>query len=129
MRSVIPNSFRYVKNGRGGRWWETAKNQGQIHAGWREVPHDLLRTADMTAIEPLIRAEFATKTRATIDLHALRTLLDHPSQHVWITFEDGCMWWCTVGDGIEPNASLPPSSKMLTPKCRPRDFRVRARAN
>ena len=100
---ALPNSVRYVKNGRGGRWWEAAKNHGQVHAGWREVPHDFLRTADMTAIEPLIRSEFGAKPGATTDLHALRTLLDHPSQHVWITFEDGGMWWCTVRDGIEAN--------------------------
>src|SRR6478672_6508138 len=34
---------------------------------------------------------------------ALHDLLDHPSQHVWITFEDGYMWWCTVRDGAHPN--------------------------
>jgi hypothetical protein len=40
---------------------------------------------------------------ATRDYNALRWLLDNPSQHVWITFEDGCMWWCTVRDRVEPN--------------------------
>jgi hypothetical protein len=57
----------------------------------------------MAAIEPLIRSEFGTKPGATQDFNALRTLLDHPSQHLWVTFQDGCMWWCTVRDGIEEN--------------------------
>ena len=104
MADALPNPVRYVKNGEGGRWWPAAKAaRGQVHLGWRIVPHALLRTADMIAIEPLIRAEFGAKPGATQDLNALRSLLDHPSQHVWITFQDGCMWWCTVRDGIEGN--------------------------
>jgi hypothetical protein len=37
------------------------------------------------------------------DFNALRDLLNTPSQHVWMTFEDGCMWWCTVLDGATVN--------------------------
>lgn len=32
---------------------------------------------------------------------ALKTLLDRPSQHLWITFQDGFLWWCTVHDQAE----------------------------
>jgi hypothetical protein len=100
----LPNSVRYVKNGEGGRWWPAAKKaHGQVHLGWRSVPYALLRSADMAAIEALIRSEFGTKRGATQDFNALCTLLDHPSQHVWVTFQDGCMWWCTVDDGIKEN--------------------------
>jgi hypothetical protein len=42
-----------------------------------------------------------TASAATRDRIALRSLLEHPSQHLWVTFEDGCMWWCTVRDEIE----------------------------
>jgi hypothetical protein len=100
---VLPNSVRYVKNGAGGQWWKAAKANGQIHLGWRIIPADLLHAADMSKIEKLIRANFGDKPGATQDLNALRTLLVSPSQHVWITFQDGCMWWCTVQDEIEVN--------------------------
>lgn len=30
-------------------------------------------------------------------------LLDRPSRHVWITFEDGYLWWCTVEDKASVN--------------------------
>ena len=103
LADALPNSVRYVKNGEGGKWWKAAKAHGQVHAGWRIVPPDLLRAADMTAIEPLIRSHFGAKRGATQDFNALRTLVDHPSRHLWVTFEDGCMWWCTVRDGIEVN--------------------------
>ena len=32
LTTTLPNSVRYVKNGPGGRWWATAKAEGQIHA-------------------------------------------------------------------------------------------------
>jgi hypothetical protein len=100
---VLPNSVRYVKNGKGGQWWNAAKANGQIHLGWRNIPGDLLLAANMAAIKPLIQEEFGARRGATQDFNALRTLLDHPSQHVWVTFQDGCMWWCTVTDDIEMN--------------------------
>jgi hypothetical protein len=111
MTQTIPDSVRYVKNGAGGQRWKSAKAKGQIHLGWRHIPDALLRTADMTSIESMIRAEFGSKPGATQDFKALRTLLDHPSQHVWITFQDGCMWWCTVQDGIETNSDIEASDR------------------
>lgn len=99
----LPNSVRYVKNGPGGQWWKAAKANGQIHLGWRSVPHTLLRTGNMGPIEKIIRAEFGKKHGATQDFKALQTLLLNPSQHLWITFQEGCMWWCTVRNGIKTN--------------------------
>ena len=33
----------------------------------------------------------------------MRTLIDRPNRHVWVTVEDGCLWWCTVSDRLEIN--------------------------
>jgi hypothetical protein len=59
-----------------------------------------LRTGDLAVIEPLVRAGFEGKRYWRQDFNALRSLLDHPSGHVWITFEEGRMWWCTARDGV-----------------------------
>jgi hypothetical protein len=107
MVDALPDSVRYVKNGVSGKWWKAAKAYGQIHAGWHDVPDDLLRTANLDAIESLIRSPqfgYGTKGSATRDINALLTLIDHPSRHVWVTFQDGCMWWCTVSDQLEINS-------------------------
>lgn len=103
MADALPDSVRFVKNGEHGKWWKAAKERNQIHAGFADVPVDLLRAADMVRIEPIIRARYGSKPGARQDFNALRTLLDQPSQHIWVTFEDGCMWWCTVKDGVETN--------------------------
>jgi hypothetical protein len=104
--AALPNSVRYVKNGAGGQWWKAAKANGQIHLGWRDKPEDLLRAGEMEPIESLIRAHYGNKPGATQDFKALRTLLADPSQHIWITFQDGCMWWCTVRNGVETNPDI-----------------------
>jgi hypothetical protein len=99
----LPSTVRYVKNGPGGRWWKAAKASAELHAGWKEVPADLLEAADLVAIEPLARDWWKGRRGATQDFNALRTLVERPSQHIWITFEEGCLWWCTVFDTIEAN--------------------------
>lgn len=103
----IPMSVRYVKNGRGGCWWQTAKKTGQIHGGWKEIPANLIENpGDLFEIRhkyggiPGVPKDPGAFKR---DLNQLLTLLDRPSQHVWITFEDGRLWWCTVGDKATAN--------------------------
>jgi hypothetical protein len=101
---VLPATVRYVKNGEGGRWWPAAKEGDQVHLGWRSVPHDLLRSRDLPAIKDLIQGQYGGKQGATQDFNMLCTLLDRPSRHLWVTFEEGCVWWCTVRDEIEVNS-------------------------
>jgi hypothetical protein len=89
-------SVRYVKNGAGGQWWHAAKENRQVLAGWPKIPHSLLLNPDFAVIRQKIKEEFGQRRGATADFKALRCILDSPSQHLWITFEDGFMWWCTV---------------------------------
>lgn len=109
MVDTLPATVRYVKNGEGGRWWPPAKRLNQVHLGWRSVPHDLLHTANLAAIQSIIQDGYGAKAGATQDFNMLRTLLDHPSRHLWVTFEEGCMWWCTVGDRIQTNRGNDPA--------------------
>lgn len=103
MLDALPTSVRYVKNGASGQWWRAAKTDHQIHAGWSIVSHELLQQPDRDAIRAKIDGHFNGRPGATKDFKALCTLLDQPSQHIWVTFQDGCMWWCTVHDEIQPN--------------------------
>ena len=101
---TLPNSVRYVKNGKKGQWWIAAKEKGQIHLGWETVPAKLLLKPDFAKIERIIRAWFkGKKGAATNDFNALTDLLNTPSTHIWVTFQDSFMWWCTVHDGAIVN--------------------------
>jgi hypothetical protein len=101
------SSVLYVKNGEHGKWWPVAKANAQIHAGWSNIPHDLLLNPNYVAIKQHEIDDYAragkSKSPAVADANALWRLLDAPSQHVWVTFEEGRMWWCTVHDGAVIN--------------------------
>jgi len=103
----LPQSVKYVKNGTGGGWWDAAKRRNQVHLGWSSVPHPLLLSPSEKKIEVLIRAWHTNRNKpegtATTDFRQLMTALDSPSQHLWITFESGFLWWCTVRNGAVPN--------------------------
>lgn len=99
----LPTSVRYVKLGAGGRWWKAAIERNEIHFGWKAVPDDLVAAADLVGIEAAIRAEFGKKPGATQDFKAISFVLDRPSRHVWVAYQDGCLWWCTVADGVTIN--------------------------
>ena len=100
----LPNSILYVKNGAAKwKWWESAKQQNQIHAGWRKIPADDIRNFDPTTIDRIFKRAYPKDTRAS--LNALKRLLDRPSQHVWITIEEGCLWWCLVKDRAKASDS------------------------
>ena len=103
MTGVLPTSVRYIKNGEGGQWWKAARGNGQVHAGWTIIPDDLLLAPDWVEIKRLEDEHFGGKPGATQDINALKALLDRPSQHIWITFQDDCLWWCTVRDGVTTN--------------------------
>jgi hypothetical protein len=104
MCNQLPNSVRYVKNGMGGQWWQAAHTNGQVHLGWRDIPPNLLlNPTDFAAIRQIVRDGFGPRRGAQADFRALCTVLEAPSQHIWVTFEDGCMWWCTVNDGVTVN--------------------------
>jgi hypothetical protein len=102
MTDWLPNSVRYIKPGPGGRWWPVAKAAGQVHAGWRDVPASVLIKRDMSEAEAILRKLPGGETgAATRDISALKTLLDRPSQHTWVTIAEGRLWWCLVGDEVE----------------------------
>jgi hypothetical protein len=94
LSQTLPQSVRYIKNGRGGKWWPKAKAHNQLHAKWDEVPTGLLHQPNVEKI----KASLPKST--TQDVNALLTLIGHPSQHVWVTFEEGYLWWCLVSDGV-----------------------------
>jgi|SRR5579862_855614 len=102
-KNELPNSVRYVKNGRGGRWWKCAQANGQIHAGWKSIPDELILKKDFSGIEQRLKGQYGERRGAKQDFNQIRYLLEAPSKHVWVTFEDDFMWWCTVHDDVIMN--------------------------
>ncbi len=95
----LPKSVRYVKNGEGSCWWPEALENNHIHLGWGNIPDELLIRFDREEIRRII----GSAPGATQDFNALCWFLDRPSQHIWVTFQSGYMYWCTVLDGLTFN--------------------------
>jgi hypothetical protein len=109
-------TVRYVKNGRGGhgkggQWWKAAKENNQVHAGWSELSPEDIVSPDSAKIEDLVGPEISDPGARKRDFNALRQLLDTPSRHLWITFEAGDLWWCTVRDRPVPNPNRDPDKE------------------
>lgn len=99
---ALPESVRYIKNGPGGCWWKLAKTNGELHGGWSDIPTDVLISGDLALVGSALRVSRYSDGKRGFqqDFNQLAALLDRPSRHVWITFQDSCMWWSTVLDGI-----------------------------
>ena len=41
MNPTNPKEFRYIKLGHGGSWTQPAFERGELHFGYRTLPHDL----------------------------------------------------------------------------------------
>jgi hypothetical protein len=95
----LPSSLLYVKNGEGGAWWNAAKKYGQIHAGWPDLPAEVLSLTDRESIAAGYRTYYPKGS--THGLNGLLRLRERPSQHMWVTFEEGFLWWCLVRDEAE----------------------------
>lgn len=65
------------------------------------MPAEALQAGDLPVLRQAITAQFGGRPGATQDYNALRALLERASQHLWITIEDGFLWWATVRDGVE----------------------------
>jgi len=85
---ILPSSVRYVKNRRRSQWWSAAKTHGQIHGGWKNIPDELLSKNDLAKIEQLIKEQHGARPRAKQDFNQVHDLLNAPSRHIWVTFED-----------------------------------------
>lgn len=92
---------RYIKLGTGGAFASAALERGEIYLDHREVPRELAARADRDAIiahyislgrPPGKAKDFA---REVMDFHTL------PEETIWITFENGCLWWARAKLRVE----------------------------
>ena len=76
---------------------------GRFYLGWWFVPRALLQQADLPGIKACIKDRYTKPGVATAVFNAIKLVLENPSQHIWVTFEDSSLWWCTVRNGITVN--------------------------
>jgi hypothetical protein len=78
-----------------------------VHGGWSQIPAAITEdSADFAALIDRYSTEPNNRKlggSSTSDLNQLINLLDRPSRNIWITFEEGALWWCIVKDKATAN--------------------------
>jgi len=93
MDPIAPTEIRYIKLGRGGAWVEYGLGHGEVHFGYREVPHDICQARDWDAVfQALIRLG-RNPAKAKDGLREIRDFYTLGSDCLWVTFADGHLWW------------------------------------
>ncbi len=93
MKPINPQEIRYIKLGRGGGWAQPAFERGELHFGYRTVPHDLCLRGDWDAVVRSLTEKGRSLGKARDGTREVRDFYTLGSDCLWITFADGHLWW------------------------------------
>lgn len=92
---------RYIKLGLGGAWAKRCIADGILEYSPRAIPAELVADPDLDRVTSyyvgLGRLPAVARHSAN-QLHAFVTL---PESGIWITFDNGHLWWAHAADGVE----------------------------
>lgn len=98
---TIETPVRYIKLGSGGAWARRCIADGVLEYSPRAIPAELVADPDLDRVTSyyvgLGRLPAVARHSAN-QLHAFVTL---PESGIWITFENGHLWWAHAADGVE----------------------------
>ena len=98
---VPPPPVRYIKLGPGNRWAARALQQGELHLGHDEVPHELALRDDAEAVIRHLVGQGRSPTKAKDFAREVADFYQLGPDAVWITFAKGKLWWAHADTGVE----------------------------
>ena len=98
MEQVNFRTAYYIKLGRSGKWEQSSITESKLRLGWGHQDIQDINRGDWEKIREQIRQEAKHKGIATRDFNALRLITKSNSEDLWITFFQGTMYWCKLGD-------------------------------
>ena len=93
MTPINPKEIRYIKLGTGGKWAQLGFERGEIHFGYKTVPHDLCLSGDWDAVVRLLVDEGRSMAKARDATREIRDFYTLGPDCLWITVADGHLWW------------------------------------
>jgi hypothetical protein len=97
-----PPEIRYIKLGRGGCWVDASLDRGELHFGFRDVPHEIALKGDREEIRRFYLAQGRTAGVATGFAREVLDFYFLPSSTLWITFARDRLWWCFSDPEVVP---------------------------
>ncbi len=99
--AITPAHVRYIKLGRGGKWVERALAQGEIHFGYRQIPHDICAAGRWTDVETALLAAGRKPAKVGDAIREIKDFYTMGTDCLWITFAKGHLWWAFAQPNIE----------------------------
>jgi hypothetical protein len=91
--AITATTVRYIKLGQNGSWEQAALDQGELHFGLRDAPHDLLLTGTFEEIRQHYVDQGKVAGSATRDAREAEEFYRLDETCLWITFARDHMWW------------------------------------
>jgi len=93
-KPIAPKELRYIKLGGGDRWFRPSLERGEIHFGYRPVPHALCEAGKWDKVRSLLAgSDGGQQGQANARLREIRDFYLLGADCLWITFAEGHLWW------------------------------------
>jgi hypothetical protein len=93
LEPIRPTAVRYIKLGRGGRWVNASLDHGEVHFGYKRIPHEVALRGDWKAVHNAVRAGVRTEGKAKDQTREIQAFYEKGPDCLWITIERGHVWW------------------------------------
>lgn len=97
-----PPEIRYIKLGRGGCWVDASLDRGELHFGFKDVPHEIALQGDRQEIRSFYLSQGRTEGVATSFAREVMDFYFLPTTALWITFARDRLWWCFADPEVFP---------------------------
>ena len=103
LSNATPDKVRFIKLGRKSVWWPIAKQTNTIRLGFKTFDFRLCAAGEWDKARRKFsktssRHRTADVTRA---VNQVREFFELPKSVLWITIEDGDLWWCFAETKVE----------------------------
>jgi hypothetical protein len=92
MKRIKCSDTRYIKLG-GGNWADVSLDKGELHFGYRNIPHELGLALNGEGIKKFCMAERPDARRAAEITRQVMDFYKLGADCLWITFARGHLWW------------------------------------
>jgi hypothetical protein len=102
LKRAKPEDVRFIKLGRKSMWWPIARDTNTVRLGFRQFDFKSCLSGDWERARTLF-AKTTSRSRpsdVTRAVNQVREFFELPETTLWITIEDGDVWWCFAESGV-----------------------------
>ena len=98
---VSAKNVRYIKLGQNGRWAKRSIDNGEIHFGYRGIPHELCAGGSWAEVERVLAPMRNSPGAVTSGVREVRDFYELDREALWITTHGRYLWWAFAEADVE----------------------------